>query len=100
VKVKVTLTDKDGFSFSSTANVTSLMQDIVLSLADFAADSSLLLPRPYPGFMPLYFRASGSSVLRLSEVEKIQVTIGTDVPESEFKKPYGLEVGKIWFQKN
>jgi hypothetical protein len=64
------------------------------------ADSVLLLPRPYPGFLPLWFKGSGNASFKLSEIEKIQVIIGTDVPESEFKKPYSLEVESIWLEKN
>ena len=100
VKAKVTLTDKDAFSFAAYITLTNNFQDIELPLNNLLADSVLLLPRPYPGFLPLWFKSSGNASFKLSEIEKIQVTIGTDVPESEFKKPYGLEIESIWLEKN
>ncbi len=100
VKAKVTLTDKDAFSFAAYITLTNNFRDIEIPLNNLLADSVLLLPRPYPGFLPLWFKGSGNASFKLSEIEKIQVIIGTDVPESEFKKPYSLEVESIWLEKN
>ncbi|MES2332726.1 MAG: membrane or secreted protein [Bacteroidota bacterium] len=100
VKVKIVLTNKDAVSFSSSVTVTNNFQDIVLPLKNFMADSALLLPRPYPGFMALRFKASGSTPFKLNDVEKIEITAGSELPISEFKKQYDLEIGSIWFQKH
>ena len=100
VKAKVTLTDKNAFSWAGSITLNNTFQDIEVPLNNLTPDSILLLPRPYPGFLPLWFKGSGTSSFKLSEVEKIQVTIGTDIAESEFKKPYSLEVERIWLQKN
>ncbi|MEO8174833.1 MAG: hypothetical protein ABI581_17175, partial [Sediminibacterium sp.] len=67
---------------------------------DFTADSALLLPRPYPGFMALRFKASGTASFKWNDVEKIELTAGTDIPASEFKKQYDIEIGSIWLFKN
>ena len=99
VKTNITLINKDGFSFSVAVSLTNNFQDIEIPLNDLSPDSELLLPRPYPGFLPLWFKASGTSDFKLSDAEKIQVTIGTDIPESEFKKPYSLEISSIWLEK-
>jgi len=99
VKAKITLINKDAFSFSASVTLNNTFQDIEVPLNNLVPDSMLLLPRPYPGFLPLWFKGSGTSSFKLSDIEKIQVTIGTDIPESEFKKPYSLEVGSIWLQK-
>ncbi|MFI5187176.1 MAG: membrane or secreted protein [Chitinophagales bacterium] len=99
LKAKITLTNKDAFSFSANITLTANFQNIEVPLNDFVPDSELLLPRPYPGFLPLWFTASGMSLFKLSDMEKIQVTIGTDAPSSEFKRPYSLEVESIWLEK-
>jgi hypothetical protein len=100
VKAKITLTNKDAFSFSASVMLTSAFQDISVPLNNLNPDSMLLLPRPYPGFLPLWFKASGVASFKLPEMEKIQVTIGADMPESEFKKTYSLEVESIWLEKS
>jgi len=59
------------------------------------------MPRPYPGFLPLKFKGAGSlAVFKLFDIEKIEITIGSDVPPIEFNRPYSMEVESIWFQKN
>jgi hypothetical protein len=100
LKVKITLINKDAFAFSSSITLTNTFQNIEIPLTGFSPDSMLLLPRPYPGFMPLWFKATGTPLFKLSEMEKIQVTVGNDVTSSEFKKPYSLEVASIWLEKN
>jgi hypothetical protein len=99
VNIKVTLIDKDAFAFSGNVTLTNTFQDIEIPLSNLVPDSLLLLPRPYPGFQPLWFKASGASSFKLSEAEKVQLTIGTDIPESEFKQPYSMEVESIWLRK-
>lgn len=100
VKAKITLINKDAFAFSSSITLSNTFQNIEIPLNNFSPDSMLLLPRPYPGFMPLWFKATGTPSFNLSEIEKIQITIGADIAPSEFKKPYSLEVGSIWLEKN
>jgi hypothetical protein len=100
VRAKITLTNRDGVSFSGYVTLQPDFADIELPLADLFPDSSLLLPRPYPGFLPLWFKASaGSSVFSLSEAERIQVTLGTDVPAADRSKPYSMEIASIWMRK-
>jgi hypothetical protein len=99
VKAKITLISKDAFAFSTFITLTNTFQDIQVPLNNLVADSILLLSRPYPGFLPLWFKASGAASFNLNQIEKIQITIGTGLNESEFKKPYGLEIASIWLQK-
>jgi hypothetical protein len=49
--------------------------------------------------MPLCFKATSESSFNLIEMEKVQATVGPGLNESEFKKPYSLEVESIWLQK-
>jgi hypothetical protein len=101
VQAKITLTNADAFSFSTYITLNNDFRDIEVPLNNLAPDASLLLPRPYPGFLPTSFTATGSpSPFRLQEIEKIQVTIGTDVPAAAFNKPYSMEVQSVWLQKS
>lgn len=101
LKAKVIVTTKDAISISSSVILSNSFQDIEVPFNDLTPDSSLLLPRPYPGFLPLKFRADGSiASLNLFDIEKIEMTIGSDILPAEFNKPYGIEVESIWFQKS
>lgn len=97
VKAKITLTDKDAFSFSTFITLTSTFQDIEVPLTNLVRDSMLLLPRPYPGSLPVWFKGSGNSSFNFSDIEKIQVTIGDQLTESG--KAYSLEIETIWLEK-
>jgi hypothetical protein len=49
----------------------------------------LLLPRPYPGFLPFWYTHAGSTSFDLSQTERIQLIVrqkgNVDTPEVEIK---------------
>jgi hypothetical protein len=100
IKVKITLSNADAVSLSTWITFANTMQDIEVPLNNLSIDSSLLLPRPYPGFLPLWFKASATSAtFKLADTEKIEVLSGFDINTGDFNKPYSLEVESIWFEK-
>ena len=101
VKAKISLISKDASSFAAFITLTNSLSDIEVPFNTLGRDSMLLLPVSTPEFMSIWFKGSGEpGPFKLSDAEKIQITIGTDVPESELKKNYSLEVESIRFQKS
>jgi Cellulase (glycosyl hydrolase family 5) len=97
VYAKLTLINKDGFSYAATFLLPATFTNITVPINEFKPDSCLLLPRPYPGFLPLWFKGSGKAeAFRLSGTEKLQLTIR---PGNESNKPYGLELESIQLKK-
>jgi len=83
IVLKVSLVNQHGVAFSMNQLVSDKIQDIELPLSGFKADSTLLMPRPYPGFQPLYFKSSISNpVLNLNEIEKIEITVSPGLQPS------------------
>jgi hypothetical protein len=100
LKAKITLTNADAVSVSSFITLTDQFTDIEVPMNNLVPDSALLLPRPYPGFQPLKFKAAGSVVsFKLYEMEKIEITIGSDVLPAEFNKPYSAEIASVWLER-
>jgi hypothetical protein len=100
-KAKITLINKDASSFAAFITLTSNFGDIEVPFNILGRDSMLVLPVSTPEFIPLWFNGSEvPTTFKLSDAEKIQITIGTDIPASEFKKPYSLEVESIKLQKS
>ncbi|HYJ37685.1 MAG TPA: membrane or secreted protein, partial [Chitinophagaceae bacterium] len=100
VRAKITLTNSDAISFSAFITLTNSFQELGVPLNSLVADSSFLLPRPYPGFLALKFAGSNNGQkFRMSEAEKIEITIGFDASPADRKKPHSLELGSIWLQK-
>jgi hypothetical protein len=101
VKAKLTLIDANASAFSTFIDLTGEFRNIEIPLTSLQPDSSLLMPRPYPGFLPLYFKPGGKvPVFNLQNLERIEITIGPGLPATELDKPYSMVVGSGWLQKN
>jgi len=94
-KLTLALIGNDASAYSSTFELTDQFKDIEVSLSTFKPDSSLLLPRPYPGFLPLWFKASSFSGLSISKLDKLEVTAGNDLSPDNYNKPFGIEVESV-----
>ncbi len=100
-KAKFSLINGDAVSFSTFINLSDQFADIEIPLTSLHIESSLLLPRPYPGFLPLWFKASDAAgTFRLQDAEKLELTIGSDLDSSALNKPSGIEIENIWLQRN
>ena len=100
VNIKVTLVNKNGSAYSSIISVTDKFQNIEIPLNNLKADSALLMPRPYPGFQPLYFKSSVTNEkFNLGEIEKIEITTSPSL-QSANNKTYSFEIEKIILSTN
>jgi len=94
-KLKLALINNDASAYGISVNLTDKFKDIEIPLSEFKPDSSLLLPRPYPGFLPLWFKASSYSGLSVSKLDKLEITAGDDLPPEIYNKPFGIEVESV-----
>ncbi|WP_240348148.1 cellulase family glycosylhydrolase [Longitalea arenae] len=93
---RLILITKDAIPFSATISLPAALQDLEIPLNGFQQDSMLLLPRPYPGFMPLWFSPAGRHSLSLADVEQLQVVL---YASSELLKSYSMDIESIWLKK-
>lgn len=72
--IKIALVNKWGTAFTGAIRPGTEWQEIRIPVSSLQADASLLLPRPYPGFQPLFFRSSENNPeLKLQDIEKVQL---------------------------
>jgi hypothetical protein len=91
--VKVTLIDANAVAMSTPVTLTNSFSNIEVPLNNLQPDSALLLPRPYPGFQPLWFKAAAAANnFQWQQAEKIQLTVVSD-------QPISIEIASIWMQK-
>ncbi len=93
VNAKLILVTKDAKSFSALLSAGSEWKDIRIPLNAVQPDSFLLVPRPYPGFLPLWFRSGATAPFSAGELEKIQVICYGE------GKQVDLEIASVWLEK-
>lgn len=99
VNVKITLVDKNGSAFASSIVVANNFQYLELPLANLKPDSALLMPRPYPGFQPLYFKSSATNeIFNLANIEKMEITITPSLQPTN-NKIYSFEIESVKLDK-
>lgn len=93
VKAKISLITNDALCFSGTINVSNEWADVRIALNTLEADSFLLLPRPYPGFLPLWFKTVATGNFNLADAEKLQFICTGE------GKAVDMEIAAIWLEK-
>ena len=96
VKLKLGLITTSGQTYVAETEPGSDFRDIEIPLTQFRQDSLLLLPRPYPGFQPLWFSSTGAGSGDFA-VEKFQFFFGMDADRSR-KTPLTIEIASVYIQ--
>lgn len=92
--LKLSLIDQFGVAYSSTIVVSNKFQDIEVPLSGLVKDSSLLMPRPYPGFQPLYFKSSiDQASFSIASIEHLELRVVST--SSSPIKTLSLEVERV-----
>jgi len=91
LKAKLVIVTKNAEAYSKDFTLSRELDEFEIPISDLQPDAQMLLPRPYPGFHPLYFKAVGHSGLKLSDAEKVQIVFEAAKDE----KNQGLELGTI-----
>jgi len=94
-KLRVALITTDASAYAAYVNVGAQYKDIEIPLSAFKPDSTLSLPRPYPGFQALWFKPGAYSGLDLNKLDKLEVTTVNDMDAEQLDKPYGIEVESV-----
>lgn len=79
VHVRVALITKDAQAFTASVALPRSSGVIEIPLRSLAADSAFLLPRPYPGFLPLRFLSAATAPFSLRDVEQLEFSFSTPV---------------------
>ena len=76
INCKLILITKDAGSFSGEIMIHEKSGEYALPLNNLKQDSALLLPRPYPGFLPLWFNSPRVNEFKFSNTAVLQLLIG------------------------
>jgi hypothetical protein len=53
------------------------------------------LPRPYPTFLPYYFKGKGNDTLDMNKIESLQISIGPGISEAELQNKHGIAIESV-----
>lgn len=97
-KLQIALVMQDGTAYGGIINVDPLWGSYSVTLKDLEAVRTVLLPRPYPSFLPYWFEPSKKSKFDISRVESIQISIGPGIPEEKYGEKHGVAISWISLQ--
>ncbi|HVF80491.1 MAG TPA: hypothetical protein VM884_01080, partial [Flavisolibacter sp.] len=93
-KAQISLITTNAQAFATTLSLRKEFQEFEIPLSSLIKDSMLLLPRPYPGFQPLYFTPDSKIPFSVADAEKLEIRFS-----SPGAKPLSIEIESVWLKK-
>jgi hypothetical protein len=93
--LQIALITADGMAYGSIVTLKPEAGEYVLILSDLKSVKLVTLPRPYPTFLPYYFKGGSGKELDLSKIESIQLSIGPGIPGNELQNKHGIAIESI-----
>lgn len=92
MQMEVSLIDKAGNALGGHIQLGTLMSDCEIDLASLQPTKLVILPRPYPSFLPYYFEGV-SNRFDWNSIETIQLAVGEG--EKDAKEVFKFEIESI-----
>lgn len=92
--IQLALVTKDGNAFGAVMNIDTALSDYPVPLAALKPVNTVLLPRPYPSFLPYYFRHSDIG-FNIDDIESLQVSVGPGIEAKEQLQPNGIAIESV-----
>lgn len=96
--MQVSLVLKNGSAYGGIITAGANSQDHILSLAELKPVKTVLMPRPYPTFLPYYFENTSAGSFNIIDVESVQLSIGPGIPANELEDKHGVAVESVRLQ--
>ena len=91
--IEIGLIDKNGTVYAGSINLTSSEQIFKIPLSSFMKASYLIIPRPFPEFLPYKVQTSNTCAFSWSDIETLQLMINPST-----QKNVNLNIEKIWLE--
>ncbi|MCX2740307.1 cellulase family glycosylhydrolase [Pontibacter anaerobius] len=99
VQANITLITAGASAYTANVELNNEFREIEIPVSSLKPSRFILLPRPYPGFHPFWFKSAKAAAFDLKQVEKLELTVGDGSTKAERGKPYNLEVESVWLEK-
>jgi hypothetical protein len=95
-RTKISLITANADAYSTSISLSKDWMEIEIPLNGLQKDGFLLLPRPYPGFLPLKFETASKKPLNILDAEKIEISFGEGLVS---QAPVSIEVESVYLKK-
>lgn len=93
--IQVALIDKNGSAFGGLVTLKPEAGEYSIDLKELKPVKLVTLPRPYPTFLPYYFKGNENAKLDLNRVETLQISIGPGIPQAQLADKHGMAIESI-----
>lgn len=98
-KLQVALVDKNGSSFGRIIEITPENDEYTLELSQLKPVKTVLLPRPYPGFLPYYFKHNNRGIFNMENMESIQFSISPGLEKDALNQKHEIGITSARLEK-
>lgn len=96
--VQVSLIMKDGSAFGKTVMLTKEIASHHIPLTELKRVKPVILPRPYPTFLPYFSDAGSATQLDIQQIESLQISIGPGIAPGDYGKMYETLLTKVMLE--
>lgn len=96
--LQIALTDSDGNSYGKSIRLSPELKEYTIPIRELRAVPTVILPRPYPTFLPYYFSAGKATGLKIETIESVQFSLGPGTPAKELHTPQGVALVSLWLE--
>lgn len=96
-EARIALVGNNGAAVAAHFQLSDTFRDIEIPIDLFKKDEVLLLPRPYPGFMPLWFKTA-AIFPGIGELDKIEISNLPAKNQGTQALPYYIEIESVWLK--
>ncbi|PAU95598.1 membrane or secreted protein [Aliifodinibius salipaludis] len=90
---------QDGTSYSAEIESSNEFETSKVPFSEFKQDPMMLLPRPYPTFLPLWFKAEVDGTLNPTDIEEIQFMFVPADENEVVKENTSFAIESVWIEK-
>ena len=96
--VQVSLVMKDGSAFGGIIHLDPTASQYRLALADLKKVQAVIMPRPYPTFLPYFSIAGKADKLDLTQIESFQISVGPGIEKEDWGKTFEFSVESVFLE--
>ncbi len=93
-QVKISLITNEANAYATKIELDEEWKEYVIPLTALIKSDYILLPRPYPGFLPLMFSSSSTAPLKINDAEKLEISFSADGVNE-----IGIEISSVSLRK-